>query len=98
MFAALLATAATFSAPADLRSDALRTIEQLVRRSTNVGLAISQSVVSPEPAGDRFASELVEVPVGYAAVHELSEANDVRPVLDASRKEVLCVDRSHRPQ
>ena len=61
-------------------------------------LGASQSVVSPESAGDRFASELVEMPVGYAAVHELREANDVRPVLEASCEEILHVDGSHRPQ
>jgi len=99
MFAALLATAATSSSPpVDPRLAVPRGQSTNLCGDPKSTLAISQSVVSPQPASDRFTSELVEVPVRYAAVHILGETNDVAPVPDISREEVLHVDRSDRQQ
>jgi hypothetical protein len=55
----------------------------------------SSAVVGPEPAIDCFASELVEVPVGHATVHELCEADNVATKTHVARQEVPQVDPSH---
>src|SRR4051812_17252592 len=60
--------------------------------------ALSQRVVRLQTSGDRFARELVEVPVRDAAVHELREANDVATVPQVAREEVLHINAANREQ
>jgi hypothetical protein len=50
------------------------------------------AVIGAQVAGDHFAGELVEVPVGHAAVHELREADDRARLTGLAVEERLPID------
>src|SRR5262245_51686315 len=49
----------------------------------------SAAVIRPQPAAGHFAGKFIEVPMRYAAIHELSKADNAWAMLQILREEIF---------